>query len=88
MHVYCHNQCTVKQKLGLSNQLRRIFTYHLTSTLYLSRHFILVEIMYAKQSEFKFLSLPLKSCQNVSQENQSFKGTVSLESVQTETVGS
>ena len=63
-------------------------TYHLISTLYLSRHFILVEIMCAKQSEFKFLSLPLKSCQNVSQENQSFKGTVSLESVQTETVGS
>ena len=33
---------------------------------------ILVAIICANQSESKFLSLPLKSCLNVSQENQSF----------------
>ena len=40
-----------------------------SSTLY-RRHFTLVESIYANQSEYKFLFLPLKSC-NVSQGNQS-----------------
>ena len=39
--------------------------------LYLSQHFILAEIICANQSESKFLSWPLKSCQNVAQGNQS-----------------
>ena len=39
--------------------------------LYLSQHFILVEIIFANQSESKFLSFPLKFSQNSSQENQS-----------------
>ena len=42
------------------------------STLFLSRRFILVEIICANQSEIKFLCLPLKSCRNVSQGNRSF----------------
>ena len=37
---------------------------------YFSRHFILVECSYANQSEAKFMSLLLKSCQKVSQGNQ------------------
>ena len=45
---------------------------YLSCTLYLSRLLILVDIFCANQSESKFLSLPLKSCQNVSQGNQSF----------------
>ena len=40
--------------------------------MYLSRHFILVVIICANQSESKFLFLPLNSCQNVSLGNQSF----------------
>ena len=40
--------------------------------LYLSQHFILVEIICGNQSEAQLLSFPLKSCQNVSQGNQSF----------------
>ena len=42
------------------------------SVSYSSWHFILLEIVCANQSESKFLSLPLKSCQNVFQENQSY----------------
>ena len=41
-------------------------------TLYLSRHFILKEIICANQSESKFLSLPLKSFQNVLHEHYVF----------------
>ena len=39
--------------------------------LYLSQHFITVDIFCANQSESKALSLPLKSCQYVSQGYQS-----------------
>ena len=46
--------------------------YRCSCTLYLSRHFILVAIICANQSESKFLSLPHKSGQNVSQGNQLF----------------
>ena len=55
-----------------------IICFIFNCSLYLSRHFILVELICANQSESKFLSLPPKSWQNVAQENvaqenQSFK---------------
>ena len=37
------------------------FAGNLTWALYLSRHFILVDIFCANQSESKFMSVPLKS---------------------------
>ena len=45
---------------------------NLTWALYLSRHFIIVNIFCANQLESNFLCLPLKSCQNVSQEINQF----------------
>ena len=58
-------QREAKTKMKSVNHSRKEF-----SSLYLSRYLILIEIISANQSEFKFLSLPLKSGQNVSQENQ------------------
>ena len=40
-----------------------LIAFKKTLSLYLSRHFILVEIICANQSESKLLSLPLKFCQ-------------------------
>ena len=49
-----------------------ISKFCLNWALYLRRHCILVEIFAANQPKYKFLCLPLISCQNVSQEINQF----------------
>ena len=75
-HSYAQNSHDISPQV-LDNFLKFVLVLELlllplNTLCILVGTFILVAIISANQSESKFLSLPPKSCQNVSQENQSF----------------
>ena len=69
----CYKFAWIRIRIQIFSRIRiRIQWIRIRNTgsgaLYFCRHFIMVDIFCANQSEAKFLCLPLKSCQNDYQE--------------------